>query len=104
MLTNREAAKWLSFARTLMAFAFLAVGLPTQAASTNPVEVIVIQGTVEIARAGQSVWKLALLRLAIQPSARKQHSSTFSDRLQEWISFRPCVFSRTTFITSVILA
>src|SRR5437879_2351699 len=45
------ALSWLSF--TLCARA----GSPS--VSTNPVELVGIQGTVEVARAGQSVWDLA---------------------------------------------
>jgi len=56
MLTLRAAAKWLSFARRSLAFAFLfGVGATHAGVATNPVEVIVIQGTVEVARAGQTV-------------------------------------------------
>src|SRR6266576_2268602 len=87
MLTSREAAKWLSAARpcpelpalqTLRevparlkgcgaAWKPLAISLMTvlslraegQSSATNAVEVLVIQGTTEVARAGQSVWDLA---------------------------------------------
>src|SRR5262245_24685631 len=52
MLTLRAAARWPSFARLSLAFALFALTASLQAA-TNAVEVIVIQGTVEVARGGQ---------------------------------------------------
>ena len=55
MLTTRAAA-WCRVSVLIFSILF-PTGLTR--AATNPVEVIVIQGTVEVARAGQSVWDLA---------------------------------------------
>ncbi len=60
MLTQSAAAKWPAFALPSLALAFFIGILSTHAeVSTNPVEVIVVQGTVEVARGGQLVWDLA---------------------------------------------
>lgn len=60
MLTLRAAAKWLSFARQPLVLAlFFGAGSAPAGVTTNTVELITVQGTVEVARAGQSVWDLA---------------------------------------------
>src|SRR5262245_59154839 len=61
MLTTRAAAKWCFFA--LVFSIIFRAGFAHAAAFTNSVEVIVIQGTVEVARGGQSTWDLASTRL-----------------------------------------
>src|ERR1041384_2616633 len=67
MLAPREAAKWLPLAQTLAAFVLLSVILSTHAQSPslepNGVEVMIVQGTVEVARAGQTVRDLASTQL-----------------------------------------
>jgi tetratricopeptide (TPR) repeat protein len=63
MLTSRAADRWLSFIwllPVLTSFFFLTA--PVRAA-TNSVEVIVAQGTVEVARGGQSAWDLVSTNL-----------------------------------------
>src|SRR5437867_736099 len=67
MLTLREAAQWLSRVRALVALGLLGFIVSTDAESasvvTNPVEVVAIQGTVEVARAGQTARDLASTQL-----------------------------------------
>src|SRR5882672_61825 len=64
MLTLCAAAQWLSRLRAVVAFGSLGFIVLTHGAEsallgTNSVEVVAIQGTVEVARAGQTVWDLA---------------------------------------------
>src|SRR2546427_572548 len=63
MLTLREAAQWFSRARALVAIGFFGIVLSARGGGTllvtNSVELVAIQGTVEVARAGQQVWDLA---------------------------------------------
>src|ERR1051325_343603 len=63
MLTLCEAAQWFSRARALVAIGLLSLILSARAGgtslATNPVELVAIQGTVEVARAGQTVFDLA---------------------------------------------
>jgi tetratricopeptide (TPR) repeat protein len=63
MLRPGEAAAWLRRRRALATVGLLGFIVPTHAqqpsAGTNQVQVAAIQGTVEVARAGQAVWDLA---------------------------------------------
>src|SRR5262245_1273367 len=79
MLALREAVKWLSLPthaqklrlkgeKSLIRPGLIAAGLvltilqtraAEQSPTTNSVELLVIQGTVEVQRAGQTVWDLA---------------------------------------------
>jgi tetratricopeptide (TPR) repeat protein len=67
MLAPREAAKWLPLAQTLPALVLLSVVFSAHAGNpspeTNGVEVMITQGTVEVARAGQTVRDLASTQL-----------------------------------------
>src|SRR5437879_1823493 len=57
------ASEWLFIRPGLLAVGLLATSVSARAVGqlppTNSVEVLVIQGTVEVERAGQSVWDLA---------------------------------------------
>jgi len=67
MLTSRAAARWLPSFRGLLATG-ISIAATTAHAGTSPiitnaVEIVVIQGTVEVARGGQPAWDLASTQL-----------------------------------------
>ncbi|NOS71290.1 MAG: TonB-dependent receptor [Verrucomicrobia bacterium] len=60
MLNTRAMARWLAFAQTLVTLGFFiftrAIQAQTNSPANNVVELVAAQGTVEVARTGQSVW------------------------------------------------
>src|SRR6184192_3636372 len=66
MLISCEAAQWFSRAKAVIGFGFsgfiLFIHAQNTSVVTNLIEVVAIEGTAEIARAGQKVWDLASAR------------------------------------------